>query len=148
MVRTTNWVAGSRDRTTTLVKGVPLFVSSSIRSRNLQKYFWICVFCPYLGVVKDRLSSGWFSVQTLKNFREIIGQFFFFFLIWSIISFPYQGILRKKIPLNTTRKYHFLTSQIAQNFIVKIKPFKSKTIHIRYICTYIIYTLHGIENTL
>ena len=61
------------------------------------------MFSPYLGFVKDRLSS-WLSVQTLNTFGAIIGKLFNF----GTHQLCYQGIKsKKKTPtksgsLNTT----------------------------------------------
>ena len=50
------------------------------------------MFWPYLGFVKDRLSS-WLSIQTLNNFGGIIGKFFNFGR-WSIIFQLHHKILK------------------------------------------------------
>ena len=42
-------------------------------SKNTKWPCFICVFCPSLGVIKDRLFS-WVSVQTLNNLGGIVGK--------------------------------------------------------------------------
>ena len=80
-------------KTTNFLFFLPFDPKASKTWKNSQKTFLFCVFYPYLGVVKDRLSN-WLAVQTLNDFWRDN---------WKILNFrtdslffPYQGILIKQ----------------------------------------------------
>ena len=84
-----------------------------------KKNFLICVFCPYLDVVKNKLLS-WRSVQTLNNFGGIS-------ILEMINYISISGNSKQKnLPqqvfdfvVHTTKNYHFFTLPHTNNLFAK-----------------------------